>query len=143
MQREMNSNNNRIKVILASTALSLGFGLLVACVLVLLDILHSGWGLVIAFVTFSLLNPVIGKVFVAVGLRLCNGVDEVFHLPQKKNLLDYAGRETEIGGFRCGGWSSNIQILLAASWLITGPIIWLLASIALIFGLLFQSLFKS
>lgn len=130
---------NRSEVILVSTVVSIAFGSLIAFTLYYLNVLPSVWGLAIAILVFSLLNPLIGKVFVAVGLRLCNAVDEVFHLPQKQH--NYMGEETQVG-FQCGNWAPNTQILLAAIWPITGPVIVVLALIALVFGLLFQSLFK-
>ncbi len=114
--------------ILISTMLSLFFGFLGA--LLFTDDL-SWWKVVILALVLSLLSPLIGKVFVSVGLRLCNAIDKVFSLPGRSAF-----------SFRWGNWPADTQMLLAATWPITGPVIVVLASIALVFGQLFKSLFK-
>lgn len=128
---------DRNKAILTSTLVSLLFGFVAARILFRFDVLDSSWSVVIATIIFALVNPVIGKMFVSVGLLLCNAVDEVFQLPKIDRGYGHA-----LYGHRWGGWPSNTQIVLAAVWPLTGLPIVVIALIALIFGLLFQSLFK-
>lgn len=114
--------------IIISTLLSLFFGFLGT--LLFTDDL-SWWKFLVLAIVLALLSPLIGKAFVSVGLRLCNAIDKVFSLPGRSAF-----------SFRWGSWPAETQMILAATWPITGPVIVVLASIALIFGLLFQSLFK-
>lgn len=130
--------SDRNETVIFSTLISLGWGVIVIAILLISGFVETWWIAIIMGAAFAFMNPIIGKIFVSIGLQLCNAVDKVFQLPQQKR--NSFGRKEQ--GFQWGNWSANTQIYFAALWPATGLFIIVMASIALIFGVLFQSLFK-
>ena len=127
------------QAIVYSSIISLVWGMATAYILFANDVLTSWWRAMFIGLGLAFLNPIIGKIVVSIALLLCNAVDFVFDLPERKP--DMFGKVKE--GLRWGNWSSSIQILYAALWPVTGPIIITMSLTALIFGVLFFSLFRA
>lgn len=89
---------------------------------------HSLWAALGISATWTLLHPVVGKLFALLAVLMCDGVDYLFEIDDDTR--------------RWGGWGAEQTMWFAVFWPISGPITILSVGATLIYGLLYTSLFR-
>jgi quinol-cytochrome oxidoreductase complex cytochrome b subunit len=76
---------------------------------------------------YLILHPILGKVLCELVCLLCWSIDKVYNFSSDK---------------KWGNWFKGSKILFSSAWPITGPIGLTITLVALVYGLLFKSLFR-